>query len=761
MLESAATLYEDSSDSPAEESIKPQYENKSSRQHCIFCEKATNPLTQLPSCSLAHSSCRENRSCIICGLSGMTLHCRSYGCSRVVHPWCMDWTLHFSFSLEDPRCDIHLPNGRRKREYQRVWQSRQVAHKVGEDAESVRIIKETYDDYKAPNVYTGNILWYVIGVQYFPNTYMIENFPDFCIKEKDEEPYFDGDVDFLIKCYEKEHEDIAKENERLINESLKPEINRKTIEVVDNGIKKIKHNKEDDLILGEIKKINRRGHYEEYLKYFETKGRGDNEFSYAEKRQSGLRGPPKCEEDWVCGVCGDGDYEDDDLIVICSRCEMGAHMKCYGIPNVPDHDWYCQACEKTNSPEERHSLKCALCSVNGGAIKLTIHQTSKELSFPNYDFKGNPEKVWVHVFCALHIEPATITDKLNVSGIDLTKIDMKRFSLRCGKCGSKEGACLQCQHGRCQAAYHPECGKDLFTNTRDKSGYDEVGMYCPLHKPLKLRRVLESREKKTVEDIINFAKIFDKTSKKKKKLKSPVTKKKKKSKSEKEPFSCIEKFKLWKAMDEKLDYLVKHKNNGFSFIIKQKNASNALRSSVEVQKPFIYNTLDPQAILQYNITVPGRKPFECYTFYKAFIQPLIKKEFGILNVQPSTFVPKGKIKKIKKIILKDEIEKEKARAKEQKLVQAMISVPVLEDVYTKEVYCICRKPYVEQTFKRAYESEEDFEKRKWFTSMIECEQCNEWFHNECMKFPYLHEEKEFYCPSCKPKRMHLSEDKLD
>ncbi|CAG9334625.1 unnamed protein product [Blepharisma stoltei] len=760
MLYSAATLYEESSDTPADEPIKLHCENQSSRQVCIFCEKGTNPLIKLPSGSLAHSSCRENRACIICGLSGMTLHCRSYGCSRVVHPWCMSWTLHHSFNLEDPKCDIHLPNGRKKREYQRLWQTRQACHKASQDPESVKVIKETIDDFKSQSVYTGQILWYIINVQYFPSTYTITNLPNFCVKEKKEDLGFsNGDVDFLIEKYNKKLEEQAAYNENIFNEIIKPEINKNTLEIPEINMKKITHNKEDDLILGEIKKLSWRGHYEEYLKYFESKGRGETDFSLSEKRQSGLRGPPKCEEDWVCGVCGDGDYEDDDLIVICSKCEMGAHMKCYGIPTVPDHDWYCQACEKTNSLDERHNLKCALCSVVGGALKLTIHETSKDLTFPNYEYKGNPEKVWVHVFCALHIESATITDKINVTGIDLTKIDMKRFSLRCQKCGSKEGACLQCQHGRCQAAFHPECAKDLFTNTRDKSGYDEVSLYCTMHKPLKLRRVLENREKKSVLDIISFAKILEKVSKKKKNTKNTPPKPKKQRKEDR-PFSSLEKFQLIKAMEDKLDYLLKHENNNFAFIVKSKNSSNALRSFVDIKRPLIYNTLDPQAILKYNITVSGRKPLECYTFYKALIAPIIKKELAILNLQPTVYVPKGKIKKQKKIILRLEREKEKAK-KELKFVQSIIEAPILEDLITEETYCICKKPFVEKTYKRATETEEEFEKRQWYTGMVECEQCNDWFHYECMKFKYMQVPEVFYCPNCNPKRVHLSEDRLD
>lgn len=272
-----------------------------------------------------------------------------------------------------------------------------------------------------------------------------------------------------------------------------------------------------------------------------------------------------------------------------------------------------------------------------------------------------------------------------------------------------------------------------------------------MHKPLKLRRVLESREKKSLEDIINFSKIFEKSCKKKKAPKA--TPPKKRIKNEDRPFTSSEKFKLIKAMEDQLDYFLEHENNGFYFWVKQKNPNASLRSTVEIKKPFVYNTLDPSVILHYNISLPGRKASECYSFYKSYIHPVIKKELALLNLTPSTYVPKGKnTKKFKK----------NNKFKHIKLVQSIIEVPVYEDIISEDVYCICMKPFIEKTYKKVNETEEDFAKRQYFNNMIECEQCNNWFHYSCMKFTYLQDlPSVFFCPSCKPKKQHLSEDKLD
>eukprot|EP00828_Plagiopyla_frontata_P011486 TRINITY_DN16355_c0_g1_i1.p3 TRINITY_DN16355_c0_g1~~TRINITY_DN16355_c0_g1_i1.p3 ORF type:complete len:237 (-),score=53.02 TRINITY_DN16355_c0_g1_i1:1250-1960(-) len=40
-------------------------------------------------------------------------------------------------------------------------------------------------------------------------------------------------------------------------------------------------------------------------------------------------------DDITCQICNDGDYSDDNQIVLCSKCNISVHQKCYGLPIVP------------------------------------------------------------------------------------------------------------------------------------------------------------------------------------------------------------------------------------------------------------------------------------------------------------------------------------------------------------------------------------------------------------------------------------------
>lgn len=84
------------------------------------------------------------------------------------------------------------------------------------------------------------------------------------------------------------------------------------------------------------------------------------------------------QDDIVCVVCNDGDYEENDLIVYCSSCQLTVHQNCYGIQNLPEEDWICNIC-LVFPLEERNNVECCLCSVRGGAMKLS--QLKKNSSF--------------------------------------------------------------------------------------------------------------------------------------------------------------------------------------------------------------------------------------------------------------------------------------------------------------------------------------------------------------------------------------------
>ncbi len=73
-------------------------------------------------------------------------------------------------------------------------------------------------------------------------------------------------------------------------------------------------------------------------------------------------------DDIVCLVCNDGDYEDNNLIVYCSKCQMTVHQLCYGILTIPEEDWLCYPCQLYED-EKAKDIECVLCPIKGGAMK--------------------------------------------------------------------------------------------------------------------------------------------------------------------------------------------------------------------------------------------------------------------------------------------------------------------------------------------------------------------------------------------------------
>lgn len=52
----------------------------------------------------------------------------------------------------------------------------------------------------------------------------------------------------------------------------------------------------------------------------------------------------EAELDIRCGVCDLGDFTDGNQIVLCDSCDLAVHQDCYGVPQVPDGNWYCRRC---------------------------------------------------------------------------------------------------------------------------------------------------------------------------------------------------------------------------------------------------------------------------------------------------------------------------------------------------------------------------------------------------------------------------------
>lgn len=95
-------------------------------------------------------------------------------------------------------------------------------------------------------------------------------------------------------------------------------------------------------------------------------------------------------DDIVCYICNDGDYEDNDLIVYCSLCQMTVHQNCYDIVDIPEEDWICYNCMCFGC-EEGKMVECCLCPVVGGAMKPSTLKKNSNFynAIMNYRLKNS------------------------------------------------------------------------------------------------------------------------------------------------------------------------------------------------------------------------------------------------------------------------------------------------------------------------------------------------------------------------------------
>lgn len=162
----------------------------------------------------------------------------------------------------------------------------------------------------------------MIGTQYFsrfdtpPSP---ESFPQMHCNSLDYPTSIASEPDYvenLILQYEREISDLEPSN-RLGIQEISSTMSSSNIK----HIKLTRYSTFEEFVLSQIKALHYKPLLEEYLKYFEQKVKlevSGNEMYNKPSCKLGTRELPRAEEDFVCAVCNDGDYEEDDLIVICS-----------------------------------------------------------------------------------------------------------------------------------------------------------------------------------------------------------------------------------------------------------------------------------------------------------------------------------------------------------------------------------------------------------------------------------------------------------
>jgi len=56
-------------------------------------------------------------------------------------------------------------------------------------------------------------------------------------------------------------------------------------------------------------------------------------------------------DDITCVICGGGDSEVPNEILLCDNCDLAAHQVCYGVQVIPEGDWLCRDCRPDEDEE--------------------------------------------------------------------------------------------------------------------------------------------------------------------------------------------------------------------------------------------------------------------------------------------------------------------------------------------------------------------------------------------------------------------------
>ena len=199
----------------------------------------------------------------------------------------------------------------------------------------------------------------------------------------------------------------------------------------------------------------------------------------------------------VCAVCRDGEWDDENEIIVCEDCSAAAHLTCYGVLSVPDGAWRCHACawrrgggaaaSSSSSSSSGAAVTCLICQRGGGLLKPLTVSESPSLS----SAAGEPPAAWAHMLCALTssavvVRRAPLLDQLALApGVQpLLSGDGRASCSFCDRGSPVAGGVLRCAAAGCRASFHAMCAADagcrLDLCVRPADGADRRA-YCSAH----------------------------------------------------------------------------------------------------------------------------------------------------------------------------------------------------------------------------------------------------------------------------------------
>lgn len=549
---------------------------------CLICNKLLGYQGKYGLNSRYHYACLEEKQCIFCGCAGLNTPCSENSCQNVFHLFCNQRNTK-KISMNDLKCPVHT-ECKKEKAASSYLTFKKIANNIQSNEQKLNDYKAHYEEIKAAYFSHGQIFWAIIGAQYFSSSLKLKQLPifyktPFKPNGKNKNKFW---VSTTIKSLLKDYKMWKVRNFKNFKEFFPGNDGKKS--------EQFRPNKKE-LLPSDCRSVHLRPHSKEFIEFLEKN----------------LRPATLDLEDDACEICLDNDYDDDDIFFKCKICLVKVHMQCYGI-SIEEKDWTCQSCV---SSYEYKSV-CALCPVTGGVLKPTVSVKST-----NFNYLPHPSDspLWVHVFCATHIDPECIKNKVKIENINLLSIDRKKFSETCQLCNSTSGAFIKCLHSHCKSFFHPECGKKLFLFTRDRSGFDIVGLYCGQHKSSKLRKTLEKKESNLQSDFLEFIKRYEKIEKTC--IKRPAN----------TDFSYEEKFKIFKYVDNYLS----RKRGKFELVFKCNRLDKSLRGVFE-DSTDVCTLLEPKNIGEEDCVSGKHEAADVQDFYSKDIFEVMKQELKILKL---------------------------------------------------------------------------------------------------------------------------------
>jgi len=444
----------------------------------------------------------------------------------------------------------------------------------------------------------------------------------------------------------------------------------------------------------------------------------------------GKKHKSKSSDDIVCEVCNDGDYEDKNMIVVCSTCDLSVHQKCYGIAQIPYDDWICDACTVFGKTK-RKLLRCALCSVKGGAMKPTTTSINDSLftsskTSQQYNDEPKPTTLWAHLSCAHWIPELELwTKNFNKSITSLSLIDRKRFKLTCSICKQRGiGCCIQCNKGKCSVSFHVECARLNGVYLEFEANNEEASLaFCDKHRPLRLKKELEKSRKHSAEDILKFCKIVDKSiallTSAGETLPDELKTNARKHRIGNKLFNKMEKKKLM----NRIRFI--SKNYGHLFINISQQPDNEYKVNPKTVRLEYTDTISKRTFPWNEVKIDTKfTPLNCYNKYISLVPDEETYKLKILGMG------------------KERVEKEK------KLKLKMFKEEQKRNTVDMNKYCYCKKTVQEIATSMI---------GMYYIIIIECsggKECpgKNWYHLSCIGKNYTNEELSiitFYCKPCK------------